>query len=74
MSFSNLSKNNFIESLGFEERLELIMLAYPLHGEKEKTIRQLYALKAQAHSNPVSTRRIQDAIDKFERLSRLRFL
>lgn len=73
MFSSNYSENRH-SLFGVESDIELFLLTYALHGNKEKTLRQLYGLRLHYHNNPKAIRVIDKAIERFNKLKSFRFL
>ena len=72
--FSSNYSENKISLFGVEGEIETILLAYALHGNKNKVVRQLNALKATNHSNPKAIKLIEKTMERFNKINKFRFL
>jgi 5'-3' exonuclease len=66
MSFSNYSNTRF-KRFELDSDLDLIVLGFVTHGDKTKTLRQLYFLKARHIKFPDNVSRIDSVINRFQK-------
>ena len=78
MVWLDLFSSNFLGNktslFGVEGEIQLILLAFALHGNKDKAVHQLYTLKARNHSNSRAVKKIDNSIMRFKKLKSFRFL